>query len=142
MYWYKGRQIEWDIYFAAPLFTQGELVFNNRIARDLGFVGYKVFLPQHHQANSLDEIFDKNLENLLKSKILVAVCDGADMDSGTSWEVGHFFGKGNIYGLRTDIRKAADDYASGVNLMISQSANVIFDEPDKLINFMINLKKG
>lgn len=140
--WYRGRQIKWDIYFAGPLFTQGELAFNYQIARDLRFIGYKIFLPQEHPTGALNEIFDRNLENLLKSKMMIAICDGSDMDSGTAWEVGHFFGKGRIFGLRTDIRKGADDLYSGVNLMISQSADVIFISPDKIINSMINLRKG
>ncbi len=140
--WYKGRQIKWDIYFAGPLFTQAETSFNLQMTRELEFIGFKVFLPQRYPVGSIKEIFDRNLENLLKSKMMIAICDGPDADSGTSWEVGHFYLKGKIYALRTDIRKSGDDPMSGINLMISQSADIIFTLPSILIDYLQENKYG
>jgi len=116
----------YDFYIAAPLFTQAERDFNLTLYNNLTLRDYNVFLPQDSKLQNPDEIFQYNLDNLHKSMALIVICDGADMDSGTAWEAGHFYGHGEIYALRTDFRKSGDDPVNGFNLMISKSADHIF----------------
>ncbi len=58
--------------------------------------------------------------------------DGADPDSGTAWECGYAFGKGNpVVCYRTDFRIARDSKDAPYNLMLSESATVRFEVPFK-----------
>ncbi|HEX7627427.1 MAG TPA: nucleoside 2-deoxyribosyltransferase, partial [Candidatus Methanoperedens sp.] len=85
-----------------------------------------VFLPQEDSNNVKDMldrqkiIFNKNLKGIENSDILVAVIDGADVDSGTAWEIGFAFAKGKpVLGLRSDFRTLGIE--GTVNLMIERS---------------------
>jgi len=115
------------VYLAAPLFSEAECDFNRKIKKELHSLGIKVFLPQEDSNNVHDKnnrqkiIFDKNLKGIENSDILVAVIDGADVDSGTAWEIGYAFAKGKpVIGLRTDFRSLGIE--GTVNLMIERSA--------------------
>jgi nucleoside 2-deoxyribosyltransferase len=88
------------------------------------------------------EIFDRNLAALMDSAAVIAICDGPDVDSGTAWELGKFHGLGNIYVLRTDIRKSGDDPDTGLNLMISKSATMTFTDRTLLITYLIKDRKN
>ncbi len=67
--------------------------------RDAGDVGV---------SGSTDEIFEADLKALKDAKIVVALLDGQDVDSGTAVELGiAFVAKKPIYGLLTD-RRARD----------------------------------
>jgi len=114
------------VYLAAPLFSEAECDFNRKMREELHSIGFKVFLPQedsnnvHDRTNRQQIIFDKNLKGIEKSDILVAVIDGADVDSGTAWEIGYAFAKGKpVIGLRTDFRTLGIE--GTVNLMIERS---------------------
>lgn len=114
------------VYLAAPLFSEAECEFNRKITEELHSIGFNVFLPQEDSNNAHDKIdrqkiiFDKNLKGIERSDILVAVIDGADVDSGTAWEIGYAFAKGKpVIGLRTDFRTLGIE--GTVNLMIERS---------------------
>jgi nucleoside 2-deoxyribosyltransferase len=111
------------IYWAGPLFTQAERVWNRRCAAGLERHGYTVILPQV-EANQF--ISGKVIDYMgiakhcamqaVQCDVLVAVLDGADSDSGTSIEAGIKIGyrtakggKGKIIGVRTDFRASSDD---------------------------------
>lgn len=133
----------YDFYWAAPLFTQAEKDFNARYVRKLEQCRYKVFLPQTFPQGTSTEIFHRNLKNLQRSNAVIAVCDGADADSGTSWECGYFFDKGNVFALRTDIRKSGDDPLTGINLMIAESATRVFVDPEYMVEWIAkNIRIG
>ena len=114
------------VYLAAPLFREAECDFNSKLRDELINAGFKVFLPQEDSNNIKDKldrqkiIFNKNLKGIENSDILVAVVDGADVDSGTAWEIGYAFSKGKpVLGLRTDFRTLGIE--GTVNLMIERS---------------------
>jgi len=105
------------IYWAAPLFSQAERVWNRLCADFLETKGYEVILPQERANAYIKEgIIDfKGLVNncyllALRCDIMIAVLDGPDTDSGTSLECGLRIGAkaGKIIGVRTDFRKAED----------------------------------
>ncbi len=122
---------QYRVYLAAPLFSEGDREYNLSIARNLRNNFFDVFLPQEagDDSNTRDKeeqfrIFSENLKALEKSDIIIAVIDGADADSGTSWEMGYAYAQGKrVIALRTDFRRAG--MYEKVNLMLEQSANVV-----------------
>lgn len=114
------------VYLAAPLFSEAELDFNRMLRDKIKSSGFNVFLPQEDSNNVKDRddrqsiIFSKNEAAIESSDIIVAVVDGADVDSGTAWEIGYAYARGKqILGLRTDFRTLGIE--GTVNLMIERS---------------------
>jgi len=125
------------VYLAAPLFSEAECDFNRKLRDELISAGFNVFLPQEDSNNVKDMsdrqkiIFDKNLKGIENSDIIVAVIDGADVDSGTAWEIGFAFAKAKpVLGLRTDFRTLGIE--GTVNLMIERSVVLCMSVPELL----------
>lgn len=116
------------IYMAGPLFTKAELDFNLSLAVILRDYGYQVFLPQENlpEEATSSSIFNHCMQGLNWCDVVVACMDGADPDSGTSWEVGcGSNGQKDIILYRTDIR-SEKEYGP-YNLMLHQSAGSVLD---------------
>ena len=123
----KARAKPLSVYFAAPLFTQAERRWNAELARRLeAAAGCKVLLPQtfgagdsRHGEGHFAGIFQECLDGVKASDALLVVVDGADADSGTSFEMGyaHALGKPTVC-VRTDFREQQD---KGTNLMLAQA---------------------
>ena len=119
------------VYLAAPLFSEGERVFNASFARLLRTHLFEVHLPQEAGDDSdmrdireQEKLFKDNKTALEASDFIVAVIDGADVDSGTAWEMGYAFAQGKpVIALRTDFRRIG--HHEQVNLMLEQSAKVV-----------------
>lgn len=113
------------IYLAGPLFTTAEKDFNLRLADEIKKrTGLPVFLPQSEcgKFSRADDIFRACLDGINRSKLVVAILDGPDADSGTSFEAGYAYARGiPVIGVRTDFRQRGDD--GGLNLMLSKSCN-------------------
>ncbi len=125
------------VYLAAPLFSGAELDFNHKLRDEIKKAGFDVFLPQEDSNNIKDEknrqkiIFDKNQAAIDKADILVAVVDGADVDSGTAWEIGYAYALSKpVLGLRTDFRTLGIE--GTVNLMIERSVILCSGIPELL----------
>jgi nucleoside 2-deoxyribosyltransferase len=132
------------IYLAAPLFSEAECDFNRKLKNELHSLGFKVFLPQEDSNNVHDKInrqmiiFNKNLAGIENSDILVSIIDGADVDSGTAWEIGYAFAKGKpVIGLRTDFRSLGIE--GTVNLMIERSV-VLCMSISELLNHLKSIE--
>ncbi len=126
------------VYLAAPLFSEAECDFNRKLRDLIISEGYEVFLPQedsnniHVEKNRQEIIFNKNIAALDRSDIIVAVIDGADVDSGTAWEIGYAYSKGKpVLGLKTDFRTLGIE--GRVNLMIERSI-VLCTSVSELLN--------
>ena len=126
------------VYYAAPLFTQAEWLWNLQLAEALRELRLDVTLPQstaEPMLNGNEEfdariLFKVNTSGIDAADLVLAVLDQADPDSGTCWECGYAYKAGcPIVGLRTDIRRAGDDPNSSVNLMLSQSCDQILEVP-------------
>jgi nucleoside 2-deoxyribosyltransferase/predicted secreted protein len=121
----------YQVYLAAPLFSEAERSYNRSIEELLRKNFFDVYLPQ--QAGDDSEIrekaeqqliFSKNLKALENADIIVAIIDGADADSGTAWEMGYAFARGKkVIGLRTDFRRSGNH--EKVNFMLEESAIVV-----------------
>ena len=128
------------VYLAAPLFSEAECDFNRKLRDLIIYEGFLVFLPQedsnntHVEKNRQEIIFNKNLAALDSSDIIVAVIDGADVDSGTAWEIGYAYSKGKpVLGLKTDFRTLGIE--GTVNLMIERSV-VLCTSVSELLNHL------
>jgi len=119
------------VYLAAPLFSAAERSYNAGLARLLRENFFSVHLPQDagddtaaRDKNEHERLFRLNQAALEDTDIVVAVIDGADADSGTSWEMGYAYAQGKkIIALRTDFRQVGID--EQVNLMLEQSAGLV-----------------
>lgn len=127
------------LYFAGPLFTQAERDWNRRVAARLVEAGHEVFLPQDEVKSiatlEADAIFRIDIDGVRSADAVVAVLDGADPDSGTSFECGLAFALGiPIAVVRTDFRAGGDalpgQKLATINLMLSQAAAAIVDLAD------------
>ena len=132
------------LYVAGPLFTQAERFWNVRLAESLERAGHSVFLPQTEvQAiSSLDAstIFGVDVDGVRSAEAVVAIVDGADPDSGTSFEVGLAYALGiPIVLVRTDFRAGGDalpgQKLASVNLMLSEAATAIVARVDPASTF-------
>jgi nucleoside 2-deoxyribosyltransferase len=115
------------VYLAAPLFSQGERRWNRDLARALAerARGIEVTLPQdfrvkgrYNDRKRFEALFEGCLSAIAKSDAVLAVLDGADVDSGVAFEMGYAHAlKIPVVGVRTDFRQSQE---RGVNLMCSR----------------------
>ena len=124
------------IYLAAPLFTLAERRLNTELARELTKLipRAEIILPQIRAAEFvIDGKMD--FENVVRDCIsaidsadaLVAILDGADSDSGTSWECGYAYAQRKpIVGVRTDLRSSED---GGLNAMLQRTCDQVIEFP-------------
>jgi nucleoside 2-deoxyribosyltransferase len=113
------------VYFAGPLFTTAERDWNVRMAACLRGCGLEVFLPQESVAAGATarDVFLACVRDIDQCDVVLAVMDGPDPDSGTSWECGYAYAKGKpVLTVRTDLRKSMDIGMAPFNLMLSESA--------------------
>jgi nucleoside 2-deoxyribosyltransferase/predicted secreted protein len=126
------------VYLAAPLFSEAERVFNASVARLLISGLFDVHLPQEAGDDSdkrnlqeQERLFQDNKTALEEADFVVAIIDGADADSGTSWEMGYAFARGKqVIALRTDFRRVG--HHEQVNLMLEQSAKIVRNREELL----------
>lgn len=123
------------LYLAASLFSVGEMNFNAELANELTKLGHEVVLPQDLVSASAtnQEIFDVCKSNIDMADIVLAILEGSDPDSGTSWEVGYAYEKKPIIGIRTDFRVHSyienndqEENISDINPMLSKACNHFF----------------
>jgi nucleoside 2-deoxyribosyltransferase len=117
------------IYFAGPLFTGPERTWNAEVTEALRVAGHEVFLPQEQEpGKDAAGIFATDVGGIDSAEGLVAIMDGADPDSGTSWEVGYAFRKKPILLVRTDFRTFAGR-SGDYNPMLTEAATIRLDLP-------------
>jgi nucleoside 2-deoxyribosyltransferase len=123
------------IYLAGPVFTLAERRFNEELAGELERLcpSHHVFLPQRYDKDFKDlpdfsqRMFACLMGALDNCDVVVAILDGPDADSGTSFEMGYVRGRGKrVIGVRTDFRDGEDN---GVNLMLSNACSDLVMEP-------------
>jgi nucleoside 2-deoxyribosyltransferase len=137
-----------QVYFAAPLFCEAELRFNERVASRLEDAGHDVFLPQRDgmettdieegsdtstKEEMMDAIFDLDQRRVGEADVLTAVLDGRTVDEGVALEIGLAYAwKIPVVGLRTDRRTFGLD--EPVNAMIWGACEEIVASPDRLVD--------
>ena len=132
------------LYVAGPLFTSAERDWNLRLADALSDAGHVVFLPQTEvkaiATLDADAIFKIDVDGVRSAEAVVAILDGADPDSGTSFECGLAFALGiPIVAVRTDFRAGGDalphQKLATINLMLAQASAVVVNRPDPETTF-------
>lgn len=147
-----------EVYLAGPLFSEAERNWHMETKKRIEELGmtsggkFRVTWPyeliKENEINDLEgkacfEIFSRCRSALDKAEILIALLDGSQVDDGTSWEIGYFFGKGKesgtIIGVRTDFRKCGDTKYSMVNSMIESSCDRLVTSTWELIKVLSEL---
>ena len=118
------------LYFAGPLFTTPERIWNAEVTEALRAAGHEVFLPQENEpGKDAAGIFAADVGGIDQADGLVAIMDGLEPDAGTCWEVGYAYGlKKPIILVRTDVRSMAGN-AGEYNPMLTQAATIRLDLP-------------
>ena len=118
------------LYFAGPLFTTPERTWNAEVVAALRAAGHEVFLPQEKEpGKDAAGIFATDVGGIDWADVLVAIMDGPDPDSGTSWEVGYAYGSQKpIVLVRTDFRDLAGN-TGPYNPLVAESATIRLDLP-------------
>jgi nucleoside 2-deoxyribosyltransferase len=124
------------VYLAAALFSMHERRANRASAQALeaALPGVRVILPQDYKVHgkfndrrAFGEVYRACVKGITSSQALVAILDGPDADSGTSFEVGFAVAQGiPVVGVRTDYRPSQE---SGMNLMLSRGCTRILWRP-------------
>lgn len=134
------------LYFAAPLFSAAELSFNLSIARRLD-QHFDVYLPQRDGGLLVDlvsrgvgvaaayqSVFDRDVEALRASDIVLIVLDGRAVDEGAAFELGFAAAlKKTCVGLQTDPRRLVP---LGNNPMIQCALQAVFADVDSLMSWV------
>lgn len=126
------------IYIAAPLFSAAERDWNAKLASSFRQrCTADIALPQDF-CKGIQEprlIASKCLTELSSSNLVVINADGADVDSGTSFEAGFAYAmRIETISYRTDFRRAGD-CDNDVSLMIGYTTrflDCIGDTPDTI----------
>jgi len=119
------------VYVAGPLFSEAERAFLEQIvdtlAKSAGLDPLADFFLPHRDGGELGKgpkrrnIFELDLDNLTSAKVVVALLDGQDVDSGTCIELGYAYAQGKkIFGILTDFRAycTSDAEPHRPNLMV------------------------
>ena len=116
-----GRPDGKRVYFAGPMFSQGEKDFNLKLTEVLESFGYQVFLPQRDGLEAAllegmtDEekvkvIFEKDYNQIMEADIVFMLVDGRVPDEGACVELGMAYALGKrCYGVKTDTRSLEID---------------------------------
>lgn len=136
----RSANCESSIYTAGPLgfFEAGRVYHNTIIVPTLTANGFLVLDPWPNAADHYTRLPDQsgrrsidlqrtnhaigldNVNMIRSSDLVLAILDGSDVDSGTAAEIGYAAALSKpIVGVRTDLRMAADNVATAVNLQIA-----------------------
>jgi nucleoside 2-deoxyribosyltransferase len=134
------------LYIAAPLFSEAERAFNERLESALSF-WLDVFLPQRDgdlitdlidkgmsAALAKDAIFKTDLSAIKQADIVLAVLDGASIDEGVAVEaaLGFAWGK-ECWALKTDFRSLS---SFGDNPMVEGLIDKYFNSLDAITDHL------
>jgi len=136
-----------QIYFAAPLFSEAELEFNERLTERLEDLGHDVFLPQRDGIeidevddrshvddihDLMDEVFEIDRDAIYEADLLTAVLDGQVPDEGVALEMGIAYENDiPIVAMKTDTRSFSPD--EPVNAMLWGAADEYVETTDALV---------
>lgn len=123
------------IYLAAPLFSQTQRTWNRAIKAGIeeALTEVEVILPQDFRAagrfndtRHYGALFRKCQAEISRCDCVLAILDGADVDSGSAFQMGSAFALNiPIIGVRTDFRPGAEH---GVNIMCARACRYIVRE--------------
>lgn len=142
------------LYFAAPLFSDSERVFNEKLTAEIERIGYTVFLPQRDggelrspgsealsRAERRRRVFATDYEQVVGSDVLLFVLDGRVPDEGAAVELGIAYAhrvtagrERRLVGLHTDSRSAF--FHSRLNPMIGVPLDFVARTQSRLLAYL------
>lgn len=142
------------VYLASAIFNTADRDYAKKILNKLESNGLSVYWPWRDAGDAYlkskfkgemlkvnDEIVKRNLKAIRRSDIVIAISEGADVDSGTSMEIGYSNALGKpIFGLRTDFRTHGE-HIGNTNIMLTRSMAKLFSNENDLINTLKTLKR-
>jgi len=118
------------IYIAGPLCEKENRDFLEQIDKICKDLGFETFLPHRDcglyegDENKINEISDRDLEEIKKCEIMIGVLNGIYIGAGTAWEMGYAQAIGKkVIGLKTD-RKVKDSIGE-ISVIIAGKVNII-----------------
>lgn len=135
-----------EIYIAGPLFSEAERSQLERLAAFLEVRGFSTYLPHRDGglAGATERetrvFFEADIKALDEARAVVAVLNGADVDSGTAFEMGYAFAKAKaLVGIYDDTR--IGDPSVDINLMIV-NATTIVRTPEEIVEVIMRASRG
>ena len=128
------------IYMAGPLFNEGDRYTNQINSDRLRGLGYSTFLPQEVVITKDSGLLVKaacfymDLKAIAECDILLANCNGIDIDSGTAAEIGLAYGlnkKTVLY--KSDVRNYYNDIFRLNNFVMGLTDRPICDTIEQVI---------
>lgn len=134
------------VYFAAPLFSEAELEYNEKLCAQFEERGYSVFLPQRDgyeglegvyadvdgietEEDAQDAIFELDRSEIIQADVMTAILDGQVPDEGVAVEIGVAHENDvPIIGLKTDRRN------DPLNAMVVSPLTELVDTPEELLD--------
>lgn len=145
-------------YLANDLFSEACRMYNGYIAMELrkSFPDLQLYLPQENLAINDKSAYAESImisdgddDKLLESDFMVAVIDGADIDSGVACEIGKFdgynLGQGYhkpIFALFTDTRQQGRDNRKKIDALIEDATENQFPYRNLYVIGTIKLSGG
>ena len=147
------------LYVAAPLFSEAEKRFNQRLTDKIEDLGYRVFLPQRdgvergqppYDAMPPDERrrlrFALDKDNVLACDVFLFVLDGRVPDEGACVELGIAYCQKELrqptkrlIGLHTDVRAAFPGGA--LNTMVGVPLDRVVHTEDALLELLREIRE-
>ena len=119
----QREMMSMKVFLASPLFSEAERDFNSKVAKRLRNRGFEAWLAQEspfiHEGTSKEKekIYEEDISALKACDVVVAVLDGAEVDSGVAFEMGYAVAiRKPVVGLKTDHR--AFSKVEDINLML------------------------
>lgn len=142
------------LYFAAPLFSDSERVFNELLTARIEQIGYSVFLPQRDggelrksgselllRSERRRQIFGTDYHHVIECDAFLFILDGRVPDEGAAVELGMAFAHRQavghvrkLVGLHTDSRSTF--FHSRLNPMISVPLDFVARTQDRLLSYL------
>ncbi|MFC4771402.1 nucleoside 2-deoxyribosyltransferase [Enterococcus hermanniensis] len=121
------------IYFAAPLFSRSDLLYNRYLAEKIREIAQNltIYVPQENAGiNDKSAYADSKMialadtEEVLKSDLMIALLDGLTIDAGVASEIGVAYAKGiPVIGLYTDSRQQGADNQQKISALQTPAEN-------------------
>ena len=142
------------LYIAGPLFSEAEMRYNEHLNKFLVELGYQTFLPQKDgyklsellaegisTSVAMTQIFNRDIEEIENSDVVVFILDGRVPDEGACVEVGYAYAIGKeCIGLKTDPRALISNLNNP--LIIGALNNRIAKNHEELGKFLSQIKNN
>jgi nucleoside 2-deoxyribosyltransferase len=147
------------IYFAGPLFSAAERIFNADLTAKLEALGFSVFLPQRDGVERdnpryatltpeecREAIFRIDKDHVFAADILLFILDGRVPDEGAAVELGIAYAhkalampEKRLIGLMTDTRAAF--IGAKLNPMLSVPLEYVAETEDAVLAFLTEIRQ-